>query len=199
MNKYIIYLAAGSSRRFGSNKLFYEYAGKPLFRHGLDLLTDFCRHRPDCALTVVSRYPEILEQAEAAGAQAVYSPDSSKGMSYTIKAALRALPALRDGDFILFVVADQPHLTGRTLEKILSYAGPGIETVSASYDGRPGNPVLFSARLVPELMELQGDEGGRKVLKKHKCIFVETENSSELFDIDTPLCYDNIVDKNDEE
>lgn len=199
MNKHIIYLAAGNSRRFGSNKLMYIYEGKPLFRHGLDMLTDFCHNRPDCSLTVVSQYPEILEQAKAGGARTVYSPDSPKGMSYTIKAAIRALPNLREEDFILFVVADQPYLTRHTLEKILSYAGPGIQTVSAAYGEIPGNPVLFSAQLVPELMELQGDEGGRKVLRKHECVFVEVENKSELFDIDTPLCYDNIVGKNDEE
>lgn len=187
MNKHIIYLAAGNSRRFGSNKLLYEYGGKPLFRHGLDMLTDFCHNRPDCTLTVVSRYPEILEQAKEEGARAVYSPDSPKGMSYTIKAAIQALPNLREEDFILFVVADQPRLTGRTVEKILSYAGPCVQTVSAAYGDRPGNPVLFSARLVPELMELQGDEGGRKVLQKQECIYVQAENEHELFDIDTPF------------
>ena len=170
MNKHIIYLAAGNSRRFGSNKLLYKYEGKPLFRHGLDMLTDFCHNRPDCELTVVSQYPEILEQ-----------------VSYTIKAAIQALPNLREEDFILFVVADQPYLTRHTLEKILSYARPGVQTVSAAYGERPGNPVLFSARLVPELMKLQGDEGGRKVLQKQECIYVQAENEYELFDIDTPF------------
>lgn len=187
MNKHIIYLAAGNSRRFGSNKLLYIYEGKPLFRHGLDMLTALCRKHPDCSLTVVSRYPQILRWAEARGLCAVYSPDSVRGMSYTIKAAIRALKDLKEEDFILFVVADQPCLTERTLEKILACAGPGIQTVSAAYGGTPGNPVMFSARLAPELLALRGDEGGRKVLKKHECVYVEAENKSELFDIDTPL------------
>ena len=34
----LIYLAAGNSRRFGSNKLFYEIDGKPMYRHLLDRL-----------------------------------------------------------------------------------------------------------------------------------------------------------------
>ena len=33
---HIIYMAAGNSRRFGSNKLFYELDGKPMYRHLLD-------------------------------------------------------------------------------------------------------------------------------------------------------------------
>ena len=33
---HIIYMAAGNSRRFGSNKLFYELDGKPMYRHLLE-------------------------------------------------------------------------------------------------------------------------------------------------------------------
>ena len=33
---HIIYMAAGNSRRFGSNKLFYELDRKPMYRHLLD-------------------------------------------------------------------------------------------------------------------------------------------------------------------
>ena len=37
---HIIYMAAGNSRRFGSNKLFYELDGKPMYRHLLDHLIE---------------------------------------------------------------------------------------------------------------------------------------------------------------
>lgn len=37
---HIIYMAAGNSRRFGSNKLFYELYGKPMYRHLLDHLIE---------------------------------------------------------------------------------------------------------------------------------------------------------------
>ena len=37
---HIIYMAAGNSRRFGSNKLFYELDGKPMYRHLLDRLAE---------------------------------------------------------------------------------------------------------------------------------------------------------------
>lgn len=66
MNKHILYLAAGSSSRFGSNKLLCPLEGKPLFRHGLDTLAALVQGRKDCDLTVVSRYAPILEAAAAA-------------------------------------------------------------------------------------------------------------------------------------
>lgn len=185
MNKYIIYLAAGNSRRFGTNKLLYNYNGKPLYRYGFDLLTSFCEKHSDCLLTVISQYPEILEYAETAGARAVYSPDSCKGMSYTIKTAIHALKDVKEEDFILFVVADQPYLTEYTLERILEHAVPGVKTVSASYGGNAGNPTMFSARLIPELLALQKDQGGRKVIRTHTCIYVDAGDARELHDIDT--------------
>ena len=37
---HIIYMAAGNSRRFGSNKLFYELDGKPMYRHMLERLIE---------------------------------------------------------------------------------------------------------------------------------------------------------------
>ena len=39
MNIALIMLAAGNSRRFGSNKLLYEIEGKPMYRHILENLT----------------------------------------------------------------------------------------------------------------------------------------------------------------
>lgn len=187
MNKYIIYLAAGNSRRFGSNKLLSMYQGKPLYRHGLDMLYRFCQERPDCFLTVVTQYPEILKQTGAMGIRSVYSPESVKGMSYTIRAVIEALHNLKEEDFLLFVVADQPHLMDKTVEKILACAGGGVQTVSAAYGKKRGNPVLFSARLVTELTALRGDEGRRSILKRHECIYVEVEKEEELFDIDMPF------------
>lgn len=186
MNKHIIYMAAGNSRRFGSNKLLHIYNGKPLYRHGLEMLMEFCSHRSDCSLLVVSQYEEILQQAKLFGISSVYSADSKQGMSYTIKAALHALGNIPEEDFIVFVVADQPYMSEKTMEKILEQARSGVETVSAAYHEKPGNPTMFSARLIPELLKLKEDEGGRRVIKNHKCVYVEVKDETELYDIDVP-------------
>ena len=184
MNKHIIYLAAGNSRRFGSNKLLHIFHGKSLYQHGLDMVFKFCKKRQDCSLLVISQYSEILQYARTKGIHTADSPDSRKGMSYTVKRAVQALGNIAEEDYIMFVVADQPYLTEKTLERLADQAAPGVETISAIYKGIPGNPTLFSARLIPELMELQGDEGGRKVIRRHACIYVEVEDKKELYDID---------------
>lgn len=188
MNKYIIYLAAGNSRRFGTNKLLHPYKGKPLYRYGLDMIRKYCKRQENCSVLVVTQYEEILSQMEEEGIPVVYSPDSPKGMSYSIKAGIQVLKqVISEEDYLIFFVADQPCLSENTLERLACLAeqpGLNVETASVVCHGKPGSPTMFSARLIPELLELQGDEGGRKIIRRHNCVQVEAEEERELQDID---------------
>ena len=147
MSKHILYLAAGSGRRFGSNKLLYNWKGKSLYRYGLDMLADLVQRREDCTLTVVSSYLEIREMAAALGARVVDSPESDKGLSFTIKSAIQALDGFAPEDFLLFAVADQPWLGAGTVSRLLDAARPGLLAATAAWGDRVGNPTLFSAEL----------------------------------------------------
>lgn len=183
---HILYLAAGSARRFGSNKLLHSLECKPLFRHSLDWLAALVAQRQDCTLTVVSRYEEILTTAAAMGLSAVESPDSGKGISYTIRAGIGSLPPLSPADFLLFVVADQPWLRRETVERLLQGAKPGLWAATTAFGDRVGNPTLFSSPLVPALLALEGDQGGRSILKSEpqRCLRVAAQEEKELRDID---------------
>lgn len=156
-----------------------------MFLHGLETLKNVVEKRNDCTLTVVSRYGSIRDTAEKLGIHAVDSPDSEKGVSYTIRAGISALK-MEEGDYLLFVVADQPWLTAGSVEKLLNLADGKTVCASLCYGGKPGNPALFSASLVPELLALEGDKGGRSVLKRHACVFVSAESAKELEDLDVP-------------
>ena len=159
MVKHLIYLAAGSGRRFGGNKLLYPLEGRPLFSYGLETLCRAVELRPQCEVTVVSRYPQILEAAQAAGVRAVDSPQSTRGISYTIRAALAALPPVSGEDFLFFAVADQPWLEADTLLRLVDAARPGVPGGTAAFGERVGSPTFFSGALLPELYALTGDQG----------------------------------------
>ena len=137
-------------------------------------------------MIVVSRYPEIREYAREQGLLFADCPDSVLGVSHTIRAGIGAIPCLQKEDYLLFSVADQPNLQASSVAKLLQKADGNTETARLSFDGTPGNPVLFSALLVPELLSLQGDQGGGTVAKQHTCILVEASSSQELQDLDRP-------------
>lgn len=182
--KHILFLASGNSRRFRENKLLHVLDGKPLYRHGLDMLAELAHERTDCTLTVVSRYAAVRAGAETLGVRAVDSPESEKGLSYTIRAGLDALD-LQDGDFIVFVVADQPNLTKETVARLLDAAAPDVRMARVVFGERRGNPNLFCAALAPALRALEGDEGGRELLRGADCVLVQAGSEQELYDVDT--------------
>ncbi|CCX36838.1 molybdopterin binding protein [Clostridium sp. CAG:1013] len=187
MRKHILYLASGSSRRFGKNKLLYPVKGKPMYLWTLEMLENLVKKREDCCLLVVSRYEAIRQEASQRGITAVDSSESERGISFSIRAGLSALKNVEEEDFLLFVVADQPYLTEDSMLRLLDCAKEGVEGASLCWGNRPGNPTLFAAKLLPELMALEGDTGGRAVLRRHQCIYVQAASERELEDIDTPL------------
>ena len=213
---HIIYMAAGNSRRFGSNKLFYELDGKPMYRHLLDNLIEIKdrynklknaeSNNPVIDITVVTRYREILDYcAGIPDCHAVISPDSEKGISYTIKAGIMAVQEQKKlkkssevthrtaekEEYYMFAVADQPYLKSQSviklIDKVLENKGNMKSVFSLRCGDAVGNPCVFHSSLIPQLLSLEGDKGGRSVAKKHDCVYVDIADERELMDIDTYL------------
>ena len=209
---HIIYMAAGNSRRFGSNKLFYELDGKPMYRHLLDHLIEIKdrynklkkagkkiknaeSNNPVIDITVVTRYREILDYCSSIpDCHAVLSPDSEKGISYTIKAGIMAVQEQKKTsmqDYYMFAVADQPYLKSQSviklIDRVLKNTGGKRLAFSLRCGDAVGNPCVFNSSLIPQLLSLEGDKGGRSVAKKHDCVYVDIADERELMDIDTYL------------
>ena len=227
---HIIYMAAGNSRRFGSNKLFYELDGKPMYRHLLERLVEIKdrynklknaeSNNPVIDITVVTRYREILDYCSSIpDCHAVLSPDSEKGISYTIKAGIMAVheqkktgmqmgqssvwqkkPEKNSGslhntaeteDYYMFAVADQPYLKSQSviklIDRVLKNTGGKRLAFSLRCGDAVGNPCVFNSSLIPQLLSLEGDKGGRSVAKKYDCVYVDIADERELMDIDTYL------------
>ena len=96
---HIIYMAAGNSRRFGNeNKLLQNWKGKPLYLHTFEKLLRIREKEPEkISLTVVTQYPEIYREVQnQPGVNAVFCKESRLGVSYTIKAGIRAVGEIYD-------------------------------------------------------------------------------------------------------
>lgn len=210
---HIIYMAAGNSRRFGSNKLFYELDGKPMYRHLLERLIEIKdrynklknaeSNNPVIDITVVTRYREILDYCSSIpDCHEVLSPDSEKGISYTIKAGIMAVQEQKKlkkssevthhtaekEEYYMFAVADQPYLKSQSMikliDKVLENKGNKRLVFSLRCGNAVGNPCVFHSSLIPQLLSLEGDKGGRSVAKKYDCVYVDIADERELMDID---------------
>ena len=182
---HIIYMAAGQSRRYGANKLLTLRGGKPLYRHGLDVMRDVIRHRADCTLVVVSCWQEILDALTAEEIPCVPCPNSHLGISHTIRAGIGACGSLSVTDYLCFCVADQPDLTAESVSRLLDATAQQPLTACLAAGEISGNPTLFSAVLADELLSLEGDRGGKAVMRRHPERHVDVPcEAKELKDID---------------
>lgn len=181
----LILLAAGSSKRFNGNKLLHLLQGKPMYQH----IADQIDRLPANVFTqklVVTQYKEIMKDLEGRGYGIVENHESQRGISYSIRLALNGV---ENGETSLcFAVCDQPYLKAETIKRLVDgwrRSGKGLGCLS--YQGEPGNPVIFSECYRKELLALEGDVGGRKVLRRHldDVFFYEANDTKELTDMDT--------------
>ena len=187
----VVILAAGKSSRFGKeNKLLSDVDGKPLYTYTFDQMDAF----GNVPKVVVTGYDEIADDAALRGMDVVINDMPEEGISRSIRMGLKeVLDIYPDVQGVLFSVCDQPGLDASTIQRIFNEAmkhkGHIIRTVS---DGVKGNPVLWDKKYFDELLNIEGDRGGKQIMERveDKIIYVEADEK-ELRDID----YEKDVEK----
>lgn len=116
--------------------------------------------------------------------------DADEGMSRSIRRALsEALRLAPDLDGALVALADQPMLKPRTIGLYLEAFArdPGLHAVAGWRDGEPVPPVLWGKPMFDALLALEGDQGGRRLLRAGglKRALVRLEGDAGM-DVDTP-------------
>ncbi|MDY3249204.1 MAG: selenium cofactor biosynthesis protein YqeC, partial [Candidatus Choladocola sp.] len=159
--------------------------------HVLELLYELKkRSRLECVI-VVTQYEEIFHhiQENFPGVETVRNPSPERGISGSIRLGLDYLGRISSrSEGCLFAVADQPYLTLDSLIRLQQLWMDGKRGIAAaSCRGKSGNPVIFNSRYYDSLRKLEGDKGGKQVLRSYPedtqyCEFPPEE----LRDYDTP-------------
>lgn len=203
-----IILAAGSSSRMGGgrHKLLLPLHDRPVLAHVLDAtLASQARpvlvvlgHQAQQVRAQISAYlthPAIILIENAAYLQGM-STSMSLGIDLLVSNGYRKYAASYAVDSALIVLGDQPLITAQVIDSLITtYRATRKRIVAPLYDGKRGSPVLFDASLFPELLEITGDEGGRKVVEKHReeVETVEMGNALANHDVDTWDAYQQLL------
>jgi molybdenum cofactor cytidylyltransferase len=183
-----ILLAAGSSKRFGSNKLLQALpagtpeAGTPIglaaAKHLLDAL-------PESIAVVRPRAQKLGKLLRDAGCNTVMCKNAGEGMGTSLAAGVRAAS---EADGWVVALADMPFLRPETIRVIAKALSEGAAIAAPSYRGERGHPVGFARRFLEELSSLHGDSGARTLLDQHPDWVTahEVEDPGVLRDIDRP-------------
>ena len=186
----IIVPAAGPGSRFGGavHKLMQPFEGSTVLgmtlRHAVEsqlpvLLVTTAQMLPLAGKMLARRDIVVLNEAEAA-----------RGMGASIAVGI----AERSGaPGWLVLPGDMPLVQSSTL---LAVAGALEQhaVVYAQHRGRRGHPVAFAAELYSELIQLNNDDGLRRLMLRYPAHGEETEDGGVLLDVDTERDLDALRD-----
>ncbi|MBD8494462.1 nucleotidyltransferase family protein [Pseudomonas syringae] len=176
-------LAAGSSRRFGSDK---RQACLPCGRTVLQASLD-------TALTAFEEIRVVVratDKPDALGLPAtvktVCSEQAEYGMGHSLASGIRSL-ADTDARAVAILLADMPWLSAETLLQLADQADPQ-RIVMPVFEGQQGHPVIIGRAFWPLLEGLTGDQGAKAVIMAHPeaCIRIASDDPGTLLDADTP-------------
>jgi len=183
-----IVLAAGESRRFGQPKQLLPVGDKTMLQHVVDVVLDSPLEQ--VIVVLGCRAAEIRASIADRPVQVVVNQEWKSGLSSSVRTGLSAMKP--EGGAALFVLADQPGVTTEVIAKLVErYRETQSPIVVPTHRGRRGNPALFARSLFGKLMEVTGDQGGRRLIAEHEDELEEIEVETEAIftDIDTAEDY----------
>jgi molybdenum cofactor cytidylyltransferase len=181
----VVVLAAGRSERFGAGR---HKLAQPLGASSV-LAQTLARAIASHLRTVVVTTAAFVDVARSsvAARDVVVLADvgsdggASQGMGASIAAGVRASS---DSAGWLVLPGDMPLVRPATLLAV-ARALDHHAVAYAQHGGRRGHPVGFAAELYPELTELSGDEGARRIIARYPAFAVDLDDPGILVDIDT--------------
>jgi len=159
-----ILLGAGESKRMGVDKLSLPWGRESVLEHCFETLLRSEVQELIVVLGIRNKGARNLFCRRKA--RVVINPCSYRGMSTSIRRGLMALRSKSDG--ILIALGDQPFLKTTTINALIHAFQKGKGGIIVpSFQRRQGHPVIFHRRYKKELLNLEGDVGGRPIMERH--------------------------------
>ena len=191
----IIILAAGNSSRMGQPKQLLTYRGQTL----LEIVSEQALQTTYSPIVIVlgAYAEEILKTHHHIEINYVTNEDWETGMSSSITTGLSAVlnqqPNIKN---VIIAVADQVFITSKIfMQLVAQHELTGKNIVACSYAQTMGTPVLFHKNHFQEILSLDGNEGAKSMLKKHKEDTAVIEFELGHIDIDTETDYHHLIQR----
>ena len=193
-----VILAAGESRRMGKqNKLLLPIGGEALL---VKLVASVCASDVGQVLVVIGHEAEkIRSELNEFPLNFVYNPNFSEGMTTSIKYGVKEVSNECDG--LLICLGDMPFINTSEISKLIhAYVQNRIKEkkliVVPVFQGKRGNPVLFSSEFRNDILEYKKEFGCKEVIMNNSEYVKEIEMDDEnmLLDVDTLEDYQRLTE-----
>ena len=186
-------LAAGRSRRMGTQKLLLPVRGEPMIARVVD---ELLLGGVDRVFVVTGKASQpILDALAARPVHFVTNPHAEDEMLRSVRCGLTAMPEQTAAAMV--ALGDQPGITEDVVAELVrcfGTSGRGITgrgIVVPTYRGKRGHPLLFAMHYRDEILTQHDGRGLRGLLDAHpQDVFeLEVATSAVLEDVDTPEDY----------
>jgi CTP:molybdopterin cytidylyltransferase MocA len=176
-------LAAGAGRRMGMPKaLVTDDDGSWLVRGAATLSDGGCSRVTVVLGAEAERARVLVDGLELA---VVVAGDWAEGMGASLRAGLRSLAGSTEPGVVLSLV-DLPDLVPEVVSRVIAAASGPAALVRATYQGRPGHPVLLGSDHWTGVIESAvGDRGARAYLAGRDVTLVECGDLASGRDLDS--------------
>lgn len=170
-----VVLAAGSSRRFGSDKLSASFNGEPLVSHAIRAALAAPVER-----VIVVAHPALdLDTQPRLSVVRL----ASSALSDSLRAGVAAAG---DVDGLFVFLGDMPLVPHDAAERLAERIGQAYAAMPR-HGGKPGHPVLLSRRALADVAGLEGDAGAGKLLRaRDDVVFDDCPDPLIHADVDRP-------------
>lgn len=177
-----IILAGGYSSRAKTNKMLFQFNGKPLIYHSILSLLSCADH-----VTVVTGHydQDIREALEGlTNISFTHNDDYDKGMFSSILCGIKNV----DCD-VLILPGDCPFVHEETIHLLL---GKGDEIRIPEHQGKHGHPIFIGHSLLIELKKMPIDYNLKAFRNSHNYEIIKVIDQNILNDIDTLVDYQDL-------
>lgn len=183
-----VLLAAGLSRRFGSNKLLHLIDGRPMLRRVAENLVAALLPQDEVVVVLGHQAEAVRAALDGLPVRCIVNENYVDGMGGSIAAGVSGVGDKAAG--VMIMLGDMPWIGAgqiRVLRAAFDRAAADA-VVLPVHQGRRGHPVIFSRRWFPALCALRGDRGARSVLDAagNDVIEVAMPDDGILRDLDQP-------------
>ncbi|MCG7992289.1 MAG: nucleotidyltransferase family protein [Candidatus Thiodiazotropha lotti] len=178
-----VLLAAGSSCRFGANKLLQPMAG------GESMGVMAARHLltavPRGVAVVRPNDTELSAALSEMGYRVVENQQLASGMGESLAMAVTA--SLDAGGWLV-ALGDMPWIKPQTIAQVAERLEQGASIVAPMHKGERGHPVGFATRWGERLVDLSGDHGAKQLLIDYPgdLELLPVDDRGILLDVDFP-------------
>ncbi len=177
-----IILAAGLSTRMGQCKTLLSWQGQTLLTYQL------AQWQAANVQPIVVLGPHNAHRQTDCDGCAIINPNPSHGKASSILTGLAKLPNNVIGIFISAI--DQPRPADLYRQLITAHSQHNPDITAPCHDGKLGHPLLFDARLLPQLLAISDETlGVRAVVQQCDRIYRVRYSEIVLMDLNTPEQY----------